>query len=220
MKRTLPVLLVLLGFGSHFSFTQTLTSSTLQTQSPLDSYIDVLRKHQVNSTAKGFAEQCGVKLEEATHGFAFSNDEAGTWKAVPDLTKAYDGIEMDLVGTAEIWKNSQGTVVEEWNAALDVGGFNRILFCFDKAGRLKSLDSTNYQIPDEGPPWGMHERWILQADGMFHSAIPFEFVGLDDKRIPPPKLDRDYKSFVAGWGKTPPARQSIRELKLPPSLFQ
>ena len=220
MKRALPILLTLVGFGSCFSFTQTPASSTSQPQSPLDSYIDGLRKQKMNSPAAEFARRCGVKLDEAAHRFAFSNGDARMWKVVRNLPEAYDNLGMDMVSTAETWKNPQGVVVEEWDATLDVGGFERRLYCFGKAGRMRSLDSTNYQIPDEGSPWGMHERWVLRAGDKFHAAVPFEFVGLDDKPIPSPKLDGEYKSFAERWGKKPPEQQSIRELYLPAALFK
>jgi len=220
MNTALPILLALVGFGSCFSFTQTPTSPKSEPQSPLASYIDGLRGHRINSAAAEFTRTCDVKLDEAAHRFAFANDDAGTWKMVASLPKAYDNLEMDLVGTAEVWKNSAGAVVEEWQVALDVGGFERTFFCFDSAGRLKAIDSTNYQIPEGGHPWGMHERWVLQSDGRFRARIPFEFIGLDDKAISHPKLDTDSESFATNWGRKPPAALTIPELKLPAALFQ
>jgi hypothetical protein len=175
----------------------------------------------MNSAGSGFSGICGVKLDEAAHRFAFSNDDAGTWRIVADLPKEYDNIGMDLVGTAEIWKNPKGTVVEEWDAALDVGGFGRTFYCFDSIGRLKALDATNYQIPDEGEPWGMHERWVLDTNGTFRAIVPFQFIALDDNVIPQPKLDEDYRQFAGRWGKKPPSKSmTIQELKLPVGLFQ
>jgi hypothetical protein len=220
MKRALPILLFSLGFGSYFSFSQTPNSSKPELQSPLDSYIEGLRKDQLNSAAAEFTKVCGVRLDEAAHKFAFSNNDAGTWKMVVSLPEAYDNIGMDLVETAEVWKNAAGTVVEEWEAALDVGGFQRSLYCFDAKGQLKALDTANYQIPDDGEPWGMHEQWILQAGNTFRAVIPFEFIGLDDNPIRRPKLDADYETFVASWGKKPPKAITIHEMELPAALFQ
>jgi hypothetical protein len=174
----------------------------------------------MNNAAAGFGGICGVKLDEAANRFAFSNNDAGTWKPVDDLPKAYDDIEMDLVGTAEVWKNPAGTVVEIWQAALDVGGFSRSFFCFDKVGRLTVSDAMNLQIPvDEGRPWGMHERWILKKDGAFRAVIPFQFIGLDEKTIPRPKLDPDDEKFAASWGHKPPPIKTLNELKIPKALF-
>jgi hypothetical protein len=221
MKQALPVLCFLLGLESCFSFGQTPDSSKVGSKSPLDSYINVLRNRRLDSAAAEFGQICGVKLDEAAHRFAFSNDDAGTWRIVADLPKEYDNIGMDLVGTAEVWRNSKRTVLEEWEAALDVGGFGRTFYCFDSLGRLKALDATNYQIPDEGEPWGMHERWVLKADGTFRAVVPFQFVALDGKVIPQPKLNEDYKSFAGSWGHNPPSRTlTIQELKLPIGLFQ
>jgi len=220
MKRGLPVLCVLLGLGSCFSRSQVPAVGSAELHTPLEGYITGLRQHKINGVAAGFATICGVKLNEASHRFAFANDDAGRWKIVPSLPEAYDNLEMDLVGTAEVWKNPAGTVVEEWQAALDVGGFGRTLYCFDTTGRLKALDSTNYQISDDGRTWGMHERWLANADGTFRADIPFEFVGLDDKPISRPKLDEDDKKFESSWGKRPPERITYPELKLPPDLFR
>lgn len=219
MKRIFSVLILLLGLGSSFSFGQNPKSPVVQ-RNPLDSYIEGLRTHSMNDAAAGFTRTCGVKLDEAADRFAFSNNEAGTWKPVDDLPKAYDDIEMDLVGTAEVWKNPAGTVVEIWQAALDVGGFSRNFFCFDKVGRLTAFDAMSFQIPtDDGKPWGMHERWILQKDGTFRAAIPFRFIGLDEKVIPKPKLDQDDEKFAASWGHKPPPIKTLNELKIPKALF-
>ena len=219
MKRWLPVLFLLAGLGSSFSISQNSNPPAGQ-RSPLDLYIEGLRTHSVNNAAAGFTQICGVKLDEAAIRFAFSNNDAGTWKLVDDLPKAYDDIEMDLVGTAEVWKNPAGTVVEIWQAALDVGGFSRSFFCFAKDGRLTAFDAINFQIPDDdGKPWGMHERWILESDGAFRAAIPFQFIGLDEKTIPKPKLDQDDEQFAASWGHKPPPIKTLNELKLPLALF-
>lgn len=220
MKQTLPVLCVLLGLGSCFSLSQTQESSKPDFQTPLEIYINSLRSHQVDSATAEFAKTCGLKLDETSHRFAFANDDAGTWKVVPSLPNAYDNLDMDLVGTAEVWKSPVGTLIEEWQAALDVGGFGRTLYCFDNAARLIALDSANYQVPENGLPLGMHERWVLQANEKFHADIPFEFIGLDGRRIVQPNLDKDDQKFVASWGKKPPIALTIRDLKLPTALFR
>lgn len=220
MRKALPVLLALVGFGSSFSFSQVPASPKREFQSPLDSYIDSLRNHQISPAASDFAKICGVKLDVASHRFAFSNDDAGTWRIVANLPEAYDNIGMDLIGTAEVWKGSGGIVVEIWNAALDVGGFGRTFYCFDKSGRLNVQDDINFQFPDEGSPWGMHDRWALQPGRGFQAVIPFQFIDLDGNVIPRPQLDKDYSSFVASWGKVPPAVTVVGELKLPSDLFR
>jgi len=219
MRRTLSVLILFAGLGSSFSFSQNSNAPALQ-GSPLDSYIAGLRVHSMNNAAAGFGQVCGVKLDEAAIRFAFSNNNAGTWELVDDLPKAYDDIGMDLVDTAEVWKNSAGTLVEIWHAALDVGGFGRSFFCFDKGGRLTALDATNFQIPtDDGKPWGTHERWILKKGGSFRAAIPFQFIDLGEKAIPKPKLDQDNEEFARSWGHKPPAIKTLNDLKLPKALF-
>jgi hypothetical protein len=174
----------------------------------------------MNHAAARFTRICGVKLDEAAVRFAFSNDDAGTWKLVDDLPKAYDDIGMDLVGTAEVWKNSSGTLVETWQAELDVGGFGRTFFCFDKNGRLTAIDSVNFQIPtDDNKPWGMHERWTLNKDSTFQAAIPFQFIDPDEKVVPKPKLDQDDEKFAGSWGRIAPSIKTLNELKLPRALF-
>jgi hypothetical protein len=220
MKYYLSVLFLLAGLGSSFSISQNPKPPVVQ-RSPLDSYIEGLRTHSMNNAAARFTQTCGVKLDEAADRFAFSNNDAGSWKLVDDLPKAYDDIEMDLISTAEVWKNPAGTVVEIWQAALDVGGFSRSFFCFDKGGRLTSFDAINLQIPtDDGKPWGMHERWILKKDGAFQPAIPFQFIDLDERAIPKPKLDLDDEKFAASWGHKPPPIKTLNELKLPPSTLR
>jgi len=220
MRGNFPALVVLIGLGNAFSSSQALLATDSRPHTPLEKYINRLRRHQMNPVVASFTKICGVKLDEATHRFAFANDDAGTWKTVRNLPKAYDNLDMDLVGTVELWKNPAGTIVEEWEAALDVGGFSRTLDCFDKAGRLTALDNANFQLPESGNGWGMHERRIAKSDGTFISASPFRFVGLDEKPIPPPQLNADYKAFVAGCGKKPPSKLTIRELNLPSELFQ
>jgi hypothetical protein len=219
MKHCLPVLFLLAGLGSSFSISQNQKLPVVQ-RSPLDSYIEGLRTHSMNNAAARFAQTCGVKLDEAADRFAFSNNDAGTWKLVDDLPKAYDDVEMDLVNTAEVWKNPAGTVVEIWQAVLDVGGFSRSFFCFDKDGQLTTFDAIDFQIPtDEGKPWGIHERWILKKDGVFQAAIPFQFIDFDEKTIPKPKMDQDDEKFAASWGHKPPPIKTVNELKLPKALF-
>ena len=220
MKGLSLILALVAGLGSGISFCQPSDSSKAGTQSPLDSYIDGLRTHQLNSAATEFTKICGAKLDGASHRFAFANDDAGTWKIVQNFPKAYDKIEMDLVDTAEIWRSSNRTLIELWDAALDVGGFERTLYCFNSVGRLTAIDSTNYQFPEEGKPWGMHERWVLGTSGEFRAAIPFEFIGLDGKAISQPHLDEDSRKFASSWGKKPPTAMAIRELKLPAALFE
>jgi hypothetical protein len=65
----------------------------------------------------------------------------------------------------------------------------------------------------------MHERWVLKKDGSFRAAIPFQFVGLDEKTIPKPKLDHDDQEFATSWGHKPPLIKTLNELKLPRALF-
>jgi hypothetical protein len=219
MKRDILVLTLLAGLGSFFSISQN-SKPPIGQESPLDSYIEDLRTHSMNNAAERFSQVCGVKLDEAANRFAFSNNDEGTWKLVDDLPKAYDDIGMDLVATAEVWKNPAGTLVEIWQAALDVGGFSRSFFCFNKDGRLTASDAINLQIPtDDSRPWGMHERWILKKDGAFRAAIPFQFIDPDEKVIPKPKLDQDNEKFAKGWGHKPPPIKSLNELKLPKALF-
>ncbi len=148
MTRLFLVLFVLAGLGTSISFSQKPTPQAAQ-RSRLESYIQSLRAHSMNHVAAGFSQICGVQLDEAAVRFAFSNNDAGTWKLVDDLPKAYDGVEMDLVGAAEVWKNPAGTIVETWQAELDVGGFGRTFFCFDNNGRLAAIDSVIFQIPTD-----------------------------------------------------------------------
>ena len=219
MKSWLPVLILMPGLGGSISVSQNPNPPAVP-EDPLGSYIEGLRVHSTNNAAAGFTQICGVKLDEAAIRFAFSNDDAGTWKLIDDLPTAYDEIEMDLVGTAEVWKNPAGTLVEIWQVALDVGGFSRSFFCFDKNRRLTASDAVNFQIPnDDGKPWGMHERWIRKKDGTFRAAIPFEFIDLDEKVILKPKLSRDDEKFARSWGRKPPAIKTFNELRLPKALF-
>jgi hypothetical protein len=220
MRGTLRVLLVVLGFGSCFSFAQTSTPASTPSRSPLDSYIDGLRKLQMNSVAAEFGGKCGVKLDEAMHRFSFANDDRGTWKIVANLPEAYDNIGMDLIDTAEVWENRAGTVIERWDVALDVGGFSRTLYCLNRAGRVTSLDCTNYQIPEDGKPWGVHLRWELGKSGGFRATIPLQFVGLDDQPISGPKLDEKHAHFVSVWGRKPPQLMTLSDLNLPTGLFR
>jgi hypothetical protein len=219
MKSCLPILILFAGFGSSISIGQNSSPPTAH-ENPLDSYIENLRTHSMNSAAAGFSQICGVKLDEAAIRFAFSNNDAGAWKQVDDIPKVYDDIEMDLVGTVEVWKNPAGTLVEIWQAALDVGGFSRTFLCFNKDGRLTASDAINFQIPtDDSRPWGMHERWILKKNGLFRPAIPFQFIDLDEKVIQKPTLVQDDENFARSWGHKPPSIKSINELKFPEALF-
>jgi len=221
MKHRLPALFLLGGLGCSIFWGKPAKTPIEDFKSPLAGYIDLLRIQSVDPAATRFALTCQISLNEVHPRFAFSNNDEGTWRVVQGLPQAYDNIEMDLIGTAEVWKTARGTFVEEWDAALDVGGFARTMYCFDVKGELDALDAANHQFPtDNGTPWGMHEQWTRKTDGSFVATIPFHFIGLKDQSVLPPKLDEDNESFAQSWGKKPPRLRMISELKLPSVLFQ
>jgi hypothetical protein len=216
MKRRLPVLMLLMGLGCSFSSGQPNAIS-----SPLEKYIAFVRTHRLDPAAIEFAAACGLRLEGIRARYGFANDDAGTWHVVPDLAKAYDNFQMDNIGTEEVWKIGNQFVIEEWNVELDVGGFQRTLYCFDTDRKLKMIDSTNFQLPvDDGKPWGMHERWIRKADGRFTSVEPQRFIGADEKESPKPKLSKEDQDFAQTWGGIPPKAFDVVEMKLPSELFR
>jgi hypothetical protein len=216
MKRRLPVLILLLWIGSSISFGQSAPATD-----PLARYIAGVRTHKADPVALRFAADCGLNLTGIESRYAFANDETGTFHAVKDLAAAYDNVQMDLVGTEEVWKAGTRILVEEWNAELDVGGYARRLYCFDEKQKLQMVDDANFQLPtDDGMPWGMHERWTRRTVGMFAATVPFEFIGLDEKRIPAPKLDKEDQEFARAWGKVAPNAFPVSDLKLPPELLK
>jgi|GEM_PF-2392227 len=220
MTTRFPVLAVLLGLGSFLFLGQAQAAAQESFQSPLGRYVDTLRANRPDPVAERIASLCQISILHVQPRYAFANDEAGKWRIVQSLPKAYDQLEMDLVNTAEVWQSSGGTLVEEWNAALDVGGFQRTLYCFDGTGMLKVMDATNYQIPEDGKLWGMHEQWVRSGDTAFRNTILFHYVGLMDERIPHPKLDEGYRKYVASWGRKPPRLMRISELKFPAALLK
>lgn len=216
MKNWLPVLIAIAGLGHSLSFAQSQGNS-----SPADRYIEFVREHHVDPVAAAFAKDCGLELEGAHTSYGFANDDAGTWHVVPDLPVAYDNFEMDLINTAQVWQVGAQIVIEEWNVALDVGGYERTLYCFDSDRRLRSLDATNFQLhTDDSSPWAMHVRWVWQANGKFIASTPFEYVNMQEQRVSKPKLAKEDAAFAKSWEKMSPKAMSLAELKLPAELFR
>jgi hypothetical protein len=189
--------------------------------SPMDRYIQNVRAHRQDPAALTIAKMCGVDLSGALARYGFANDDKGTWRVVSDLPKAYDGLEMDLVDTAEVWRVGSRFLIEEWKVALDVGGFGRTLYCFDDQRKLQIVDSVNFQIPtDGGHSWAMHERWTRGANGRFLASVPFEFIDMHEIPTPPPQLDSDNRDFTKSWGHTSPTVAHVEDLKLPHDLLR
>jgi hypothetical protein len=218
MKLRNLALVFLVGLGTSL-FSDESPAQQPVVSTPVEYYLNLLKKGEVDPHLLRFSQSCTVRPEDAPPQFAFSNDEAGTWKAVRDLPAAFESLEMDLIGMAQVWKTRRGVLIESWNIVLDVGGFQRTLNCFDATGHLVAEDTTNYQTPDDGPVWGMHERWQKQPNGEWRAVVPFEFIGMDDKPISEPKLDADYRAFAASWGRKPPSDVMIDDLKIPRAIL-
>jgi hypothetical protein len=211
----LPVLILLAGLGSLFSSAQVKSF-----RSPLELHIENLRAHGIDPLTARFATDCGIELDGVPARYGFANDQFGTWKAVSDLPKAYDNHVMRLVGTAEVWKIGNRSVIELWNAKLDAASFSRSLYCFDADKKLRMLDSTDFEIPIDGTlRWGMHMRWTRNPNGEFTASEPFQFIGLDGEPAPVPKLTKDDRQIVAYWKKKLRAPMTAEGLKLPASLM-
>lgn len=216
MKKWLSVLIAFAGLGHSLSFAKQESNS-----SPIEKYIAIVRRHHFDPVAVAFAKDCGLQLAGAQTSYGFANDGAGTWRVVQDLPRAYENFQMDLILTTQIWKVGAQVVIEEWDVALDQGGFARTLYCFDSNHRLKSLDTADFEVPiDISHSWAMHERWTRTENGNFMASTPFQYISMQEKPTVRPKLTKDELEFAKSWGKKPPKAISLVELELPAELFR
>ena len=216
MKFRLPILIVLIGIGSSISFAQVSPATD-----PLSKYIAIVRDHRVDPAVLRFGKDCGLGLTGVESRDAFGGEGAGSLHFVKDIATAFDNLGTDLVGIEQVWKIGGRFLIEEWNAELDSGGEARRLYCFDDRGKLQAVEESNFQIPiEDGKPWGMHEEWVRDRSGAFKALVPFEFIDLDEKPTPEPKLDADYFEFARSWGRVAPHAFPITDMKLPPELLR
>ena len=215
MKRLLQILALMAGLGSYFSFALAGGGRT-----PLDSYMDDVRAHHADVAAVRFGAACGVDLNRQTARFGFMNDGHLTWRGVSDLAGAYDHRVARIIGTAEGWKGADRSVVEEWEAVLDLDSYTRTLYCFDTEKKLRAMDVEHFQLHiDAAQRWGLRMLWARGADGKLMLHEPVQFIAVNGEAVHEPKLTADDRNVAQYWRRSAPEAMEAQGLKLAALLF-
>ena len=214
MKRRLPILLVIAGFGSLFSSGQPHKVAT-----PLERYVEILRQNGTDTAASRFAGACGVDLKGVAATFWVTKEPAGGWEEVKDMPHAID-LELHnsvLVRTAEVWKPAHRIFIETWDARVNWGTYIRNMYCVEEGGRVRSVDATDFEVSEDGSQrYALHMRWARNAKGVFAEPVPMEFVDPEGRTVPRPKLTSDDEHFVKQWNRFPPGAENLDGLGLRP----
>jgi hypothetical protein len=213
MKRWLPVLVLLAGLGSSISFAQNPDNT-----SPFDRYIEVTRADRFEPALKRMADQCGVRLKQATVRFAERPDEV--WKLVQRFPSARRDQTTDFFSTVAVWRSGNKAVIELWWMDSEAGEQTRTLFCLQNREMLagEEIQWTSENQYDDGstdPKWAYEVRWNVEQKKFFKATLE-GFVDDMEKPVPKPVLS---KNAPKTFGLIPQMFH-WSDLKLPESLLQ
>ncbi len=212
MKRVLPVLCLMSGLGSCFSFAQH------GQQDPFIRYLAGVKANQTEAALARFANSCGLDLNATLPRYADRPDNS--WVPVKDLSKGIHGLETDFFATVEVRRKSNRTLVELWVMELDVASESRILYCLDK-GRISSMESVDWTLPitkqdgKENPGWGYEQHWRIGQDGKYATTL-HRFIDLREQPTAVPRLDPETRRHL-DWT---PEVVTWKDLKLPDELLR
>jgi len=211
MKHWLPVLILLAGLGSSFSFAQVVPS-----KDPFARYIAGVKTGLQEPSLRRFAAECGVDVSKIQ-----SRDAVGPGSSltpVKNLSKGMQRLDTDFYSTAEVWPAGDLVLVEIWANSDDVGSEARYYKCFVNR-KLMQAELVVWTVPLAQAlgviPWGYSRRWE-RGTGRRMQRTKAEFVNEMEQPISSPKLDaEDEKSL-----RWIPPLGSLNELMLPPSLLR
>ncbi len=211
MKNWLPVLLLVAGLGSFFSWGQAQKPSD-----PFNRYLDGIEANQPEAALVRFAGECSVNVVNAQPRFAVGAGSSMT--PVKNIAKGLKSLETDFYSTAETWVERDRVLLEAWANSDDVGSEVRYFKCFSK-GKLVLAEVVVWNVPlvqsANIRSWGYSRRWERNEDGRMQRSKA-EFVDGMERPISAPKLDEDRKKSLL-W--VPPLGP-LRELHLPSALLQ
>jgi len=103
---------------------------------------------------------------------------------------------------------------------LDTGNYYRFLLCLNKkqitVAETASWSMAGFSDSPNDTSWGYERRWRLGQSGKLETEL-IRYIDLDEKPIPPPKLDaetlKDVKEEVV-------AAKTWADLELPGRLLQ
>lgn len=192
MKHVFLVLILFVGLGSHFSFSQA------DDPSPFDRYLAGLKNHDHEAALIQFAGDCGIDTSSVAPRYAQSPEKK--WVPVKDLSKALQDQETDFYATVAIWHVADRILIEHWGIELDTGNFSRQLICL-RQRKIVLTETTDWTIPPvenaqqrtSYPAWGYEQRWKL-ASSRRYEKISSEFVDTNGRPIKAPALDAETKA--------------------------
>jgi hypothetical protein len=176
------------GLGCSISFAQNPDNSL-----PFDRYIEGTRAGRFEPALKRVADQCGVRLKQATVRFAERPNVV--WKPVRKFPSARRDQETDFFSTAAVWRNGNKTVVEIWWMDSEAGEQTRTLYCLHNREILagEEIQWTSKNQNDDGstdPKWAYEVRWNVDQKKYF-KAILEGFVDDKEKPVPKPVLSEN-----------------------------
>jgi len=185
---------------------------------PFTRYLTVENAHGHQPALTRFATECGIDLEAVKANYA--QRPGDTWNIGPDLSKAKDDQETDFYGTVGVLHQSDLILVERWGMELDTGNYYRFLLCLNKkqitVAETASWSMAGFSDSPNDTSWGYERRWRLGQSGKLETEL-IRYIDLDEKPIPPPKLDaetlKDVKEEVV-------AAKTWADLELPGRLLQ
>ena len=188
MKKWLPILVLVAGLGSSFSFGQGSSSS-----SPFDRYIQNTRAGRFEPALERLAAHCGLTLNQARVRFAERPDEV--WSPVRRFPTARRDQQTDFFSTAAIWRTENKAVVEIWRMDSEAGDQTRTLYCIHDREILagEEIHWVSENENEDGsidPAWGYEVRWTVEKGKSF-KATHEGFVDKNGKPAAKPKLGSD-----------------------------
>lgn len=214
MKLTLPVLCLLLGLRSCFSFAQ----GSRQID-PFQRYLAGLKSNRSEVALARVAAQCSKDLGTATVRYADRPGE--TWKLHKNLTGAQGDQETDFFATAAVWHVGNRILVEEWSMDLEAGDEIRTLYCLLNrqvvSGEQIEWSSSNDEdaVASAASNWAYEVRWKVEQGRFFKSTLQ-RFVNDRGEPVPKPKLGPDAPAVFG----IIPEMKIWGDLKLPDELLR
>jgi hypothetical protein len=213
MTKSFPVLVLLLGLGSSFSF-----AHSGQSDSSFDNYILTTRANRFEPVLSRVASKCGVRLALGDGRFAERPENA--WKPVRQLANGRKDQETDFFSTAAVWGSRHRAVVELWWMNSEAGDETRTLYCLHDGAVLQGeqIEWASPQQQDsssKSPVWAYEVRWKVAQNKLTTSTLE-RFVDARERPIAKPKYGDDVpKTF----GLIPQVFEWT-DLKLPDELLK
>jgi hypothetical protein len=214
MKKWLPILVLVAGLGSSFSFTQVEPSGRIR--DPLERSIESIRSNIPEPSLKEFAQSCAVEILPPSLKFAKNLGKG--WLPASDLVIEPPKSSKELSFLAAVWSKNDWTLLEIWSYSNDLHSEVNTYSCYSnlKVQRVESIEWDWARDKNSGRTDWAHTRWWERDPDGRMKQVRSEFIDKFGQPTPKP-ASHNARSMFLDWT---PTFAPLNELKLPPSLLR